>query len=255
MFTRLLIFIVATLIVAWLGTVAWAGNYQFVTFQFPPLEYATDDGKAGGIAVEIVTNVMQTLGHDVTITVYPWTRALKMVRTGNADAIFTAYKNADREKFLDFSRQVLFPQVVYFYKNRRSAVNFTGDLASVKSKRIGVVSTISYGANFDQYKSNFILDKAHRLEHNFQKLLLNRVDLVPSNVYVAEYTLQRMDLGNQIVRLPHKIESVPSYIAFSKFRNLENLRDQFDGQLAVMKSNGAYARIIGKYNIEFIDSK
>lgn len=232
-----------------------AESYNFVTFQYPPLEYSTDDGEADGIAVEIVTQVMHALSHDVAITVYPWTRALKMVRTGKADAIFTAYKNTDREKFLDFSRQILFPQVIYFYKNRKSTVEFSGNLAFLKAKRIGVVSTISYGVLFDQFKPNFILDKAHKLEHNFQKLLLNRVDLVPSDVYVAEYTLQRMNIGDKIVRLPHKIESVPSYIAFSKRKKLVTLRDQFDTQLALMKTNGTYAEIISKYNIKFIDTK
>lgn len=231
-----------------------AEHFQFVTFQFPPLEFSAEDGTAQGIAVEIVTHVMHALGHDVAITVYPWTRALKMVRKGQADAIFTAYKNAERERYLDYSNQVLFPQVVYFYKNRDSNIEFNGDMASLQQKRIGIVSTISYGLVFDQARSNFILDKAHKLEHNFQKLLMNRVDLVPSNIYVAEHTLRRLNLGDKIVRMPPKIESVPSYIAFSKKRHLTELRDQFDKQLASMKASGKYGTIITNYNITFIDT-
>lgn len=248
MHLRQIIIITATLFISMPSAPVFADAYAFVTFQYPPLEFAGENEKAEGIAVEIVANIMEALGHEVEITVYPWTRALKRVREGAADAIFTAYKNAERETFLDYSRQVLIPQVVYFYQKRGSAVQFDGSLESVKTKRIGVVSTISYGDKFDRFKTNLVIDKAHKLEHNFFKLLLDRVDLVPSDIYVAEYTLGRLNLGDRIVRLSPGMENVPSYIAFAKKRNLAALRDRFDKQLSLMKETGEYAEIIGKYD-------
>ena len=232
-----------------------AEKYRFVTFQYPPFEYANPDDAAEGIAVEIVTNVMHALGHEVEITVFPWTRSLNMVRIGTADAIFTAYKNAEREQFLDYSRQVLIPQVVYFYKRRDSNIQFTGALDGIKHLRIGVVSTISYGRRFDDAKGDLLIDKARILEHSFEKLLLGRVDLVPSSHYVADYTLSKLRLGDKIVRLPQKIESVPSFIAFSKIRGLSKLRDEFDRQISIMKQDGSYADIVNAYNAYISESK
>ena len=226
-----------------------ADNYSFVTFRFPPLEYGGDDGKAQGITVEIVRKVINNLGHNVEIKVFPWTRALMMVRKGTADAIFTAYKNPEREKFMDYSNQILFPQIVYFYKKKGVKIDFDGDLKTLKNIRIGVVSTISYGKKFDQIKSKLNLDKANKLEQNFEKLLLGRIDLVPCNVHVAEYTLHHLGWADKIVRVSLKIERVPSYIAFSKKRNLEALRDQFDQEIEKMKINGEYGKILNKYGV------
>ncbi len=247
--TRLIIGLSALLLILSIHSRVLSDSYVFVTFQFPPLEYEGLEGKANGIAVDIVARVMKNLGHQVEIRVYPWTRSLKMVRNGGADAIFTAYRNSQREIFLDYSRQVLFPQVVYFYKRKDAPIDFDGHLATVKEKRIGVVSTISYGEKFDLYKSLLNFEKANKLEHNFGKLLLGRIDLVPCNVYVADYTLGKMGLAQQIVPLSPAIENVPSYIAFSKKRNLTQLRDQFDRQLVQMKANDEYADILRKYGI------
>lgn len=233
---------------------AAAESYHFVTFQFPPLEYAVDDMTPEGIAVDIVRAVMSELGYEVTISIYPWTRALHMAQTGAADAIFTAYRNPERERYLDFSKEVLFPQVVYFYKRRGDSITFAGDIQSMAGLRIGVVSTISYGRIFDQARPALSLDKARTLENTFEKLLRQRVDVVPSNIYVADYTLKKLGLTDRIVRLPHAIERVPSYIAFSKKRHLTALRDQFDAQLAAMKQRSAYDRIVSRYNVHLLQA-
>ena len=230
---------------------AAADEYLFVTFEYPPLEFEGDQGLAQGIAVEIVRDVMHNLSYGVQIQVFPWTRALDMVRFGRADAIFTAYKNPAREQFLNYTKEVLFQQEIYFYRKKGSLVDFNGNLASVQDKIVGVVSTISYGRMFDSTKPDLDLDKANRLEHSFQKLVMGRIDLVPSDIYVAEHTIQTMGLAGKIERLPRMIESVPSYIAFSKQRNLTHLRDQFNRQLSKMKANGAYAGILKRHGIRF----
>lgn len=226
-----------------------AAQYQFVTFHYPPLEYATDSQNGAGGIVEIVKQVMDNLGNQVTVKAYPWTRALKMVRTGEVDAIFTAYKTPDRENFMEYSNEVLFPQSVYFYKRKGDTTTFNGNLNSLKAKKIGVVSTISYGQIFESNKPHLQLDRATNLEHSFNKLLKKRIDLVPSDLNVAEHTLKKLGLSDEIIRLPVKLESVPSFIAFSKKRNLTDLRDKFDQELRNMKQSGDYFKILKQYNI------
>ena len=44
---------------------AWAVEYFFVTLEFPPLEYTGEDGTPQGIAVDLVTRIMNNLGHTV----------------------------------------------------------------------------------------------------------------------------------------------------------------------------------------------
>ncbi len=229
---------------------AWAEDYSFVTLEFPPIEYTAPDGKVEGIAVEIVTHIMNRLGHTVHIKAYPWTRAMEMVLRGDADAIFTAYKTPERVIALNFCTETLLPQVIYLYKKSGVDIDFDGDLETLKGKRIGVVSTISYGVRFDQYKNMLHIEKANQLEQNFQKLLLGRLDLVVSNIYTGEYTIRKLGFGDKIEKLPKEIESVASYIAFSRKRNLTRLRDQFDEQMAEFRKTEEYARILSRYGVD-----
>lgn len=226
-----------------------AEQYDFVTFHYPPYEFATENLHAEGGIVQVVEAVMSNLGHQVRIRAFPWTRALKMVRTGQADAIFTAYKTPQRETFLDYCNEVLYPQSVYFYKKKGGVSVFEGDFKALRSKKIGVVSTISYGRIFEQHKNDLQLDRATHLAQSFDKLMKKRIDLIPSDRNVAEYTLAKLGISNEIVRLATKLESVPSYIAFSKKRDLTSLRDDFDGELAMMKQTGEYQAILRENGI------
>ena len=71
-----------------------------------------------------------------------------------------------------------------------------------------------------------------------------------SNIHVADWELQKVQLREEIVRLPHEVERVSSYIAFSKQRSLTTLRDQFDQELRNLKASGEYDEVIRKYGIE-----
>lgn len=230
-------------------SIARGEQYSFVTFHYPPYSFATEHLHAEGGIVEVVKAVMSNLGHQVNIRAFPWTRALKMVRTGRADAIFTAYKTPERKQFLDYSKEVLFPQSVFFYKKEGETSAFEGDLEALRSKKIGVVSTISYGGIFEQHKRDLQLDRATHLTQSFNKLMKERIDLVPSDRNVAEYTLKKLGISDEIVRIATKLESVPSYIAFSKKRNLTILRDDFDRELVKMRQTGEYQTILRENGI------
>lgn len=241
---KILLFVCTALWISASNSTASADEYRFVTFNYPPLEYEDQNRRPQGIAVNIVSHIMAAIGHRVRIEVYPWTRALDMVKNGRADAIFTAYKNEQREAFLDFSREVLILQEVYFFKRKNQPIEFAGDYQNLKKYTIGVVSTISYGPLFDAAKEVLDIDRSSRLEHGFQKLRLGRIDLLPSDTLVAGYTLKSMGLTGVIEALPPRIQSVPSYIAFSKRRQLGALRDQFDQQLIEMKASGVYDAMV-----------
>ncbi len=230
---------------------AFCGDYLFVSLEFPPLEYIGDNKEPTGIAVDVVKTIINSLGHTVTVKIYPWARALKMTETGKADAIFTAYKNPERETFLDYSKSVIVHQTVYFYRKKGSSINYDGDLKKLRPYRIGVVSTISYGKKFDEAKSMLQLDRVNKLEQNIKKLMIGRIDLTLSNAYVGDYELKKMSLQDQIEKIPTQIQSIPSYIAFSKVKKLTALRNQFDIELEKMKQSGEYAKILKQYGVEF----
>jgi len=221
---------------------------ELVTLQYPPYEYE-EDGEIKGIAVEIIREGFSRLGYDVCITLYPWTRALNMVKNGDADGIFTAYKTDERLEFADYSNEVLIQQSVSLFVIQGSNIKFDGDLDNVRKYSFGVVRDVSYGEKFDtMFKNNeFAYEETNTGESNLQKLINGRFDILISNTFGALSIIKKEHISDQVVELKPVVESVPSYIAFSKKRNLTDLRDEFDEILIVMKNDGTIDSIINAY--------
>jgi len=224
---------------------------EIVTLEFPPLETAGRDGVPEGAAVDVVSEIFRNLSLPINIRVYPWTRSLQLVREGKADAIFTAYRNKQREKFLDYTNEILVNQVVSLYVKAGSKHQFKGDFSALRGKVIGVVSTISYGEVFDRAVLKYALkvDRVNEFQQNLKKLVSGRVDYVVSNRYTAAVELERLGLTGEIVELPVPVEVTPSYLAFSKARRHQKLLQRFDAALVKLKESGRYSEIMARHKV------
>ncbi len=234
------------------GTVV-ADNYHCVSLQYPPLIHQDDDGKVDGLAVELVTAVFKRMGHSVSVEVLPWARSLALMKAGERDCIFTIFRNAEREAFLDFNQHSIIPQVVYFYAQKRAQLKFDGNMGLLLQYRIGTVNKINYGPKFEENRSKMLLEEVGSLEQNFQKLALGRIDLVPSNFYTASFTLEQAEVkpyARHLVKLPVPLDTVPSFIGFAKERKLQALAAQFDVELKKVVRSGLYQKLLKKYNIQ-----
>lgn len=225
---------------------AMAATLELVTLQYPPYQYE-ENGQTKGVVVEIVKEVFLRMQQPVNITLMPWARSLKMIEVGTADAIFTAYKTAEREAFADYSKEVLMPQVVSLFVLNDSHIKFDGDLQKLANYSFGVVNNVSYGDVFDNAVKNKLIkvpDVAYTGEQNIEKLLVKRFDILVSNKYGALYILKRKNALDKIKELAPEVQAIPSYMAFSKKRNLNLIRDKFDEILLEMKKDGTYEKIM-----------
>lgn len=232
---------------------AGAATYKCVALHYPPLIHHDSQHQPAGAAYAIVQRAFQQLGHTLTVDIYPWNRAHAMIRAGEADCIFTIFRSAERESYLDFSNESLLFQPIYFYARRGRAIHFDGDLEAVKGLRIGTALGVNYGPKFEQMRPNLAIEAAATLELNFKKLSLGRIDLVVSNGYTALSTLDTPALraeADKIDRLPVPIDHVPTHIAFAKARNLTALRDAVDAQLRKMAVSGETRQLMESYAID-----
>lgn len=235
-----------------LSLASHAERYEFVSTSYPPLMIPPSANKeASGIAVDVVREVMSALGHDVTINLYPWARALHAVQNGDADAIFTIYKTPERENYLDYSHEVLANQSLYLYKTERlSGFKFTGNMLTLENKKIGIIRDKSYGRKFDSFLKKYNVELTTTLEQNFKKLLTNRIDFTISNKFEGDYIASQLGITKKLIREPQPIESIPSFIAFPRAKHLQSLRNQFDAELIRIKENGIYKKILSSYGVQ-----
>lgn len=243
---RLFIVLAATLVMT---SLVQAKTLRLVTLEYPPYEY-TQDGKLKGLAVDVIRRTFKEMNQPITIEVLPWARAMRYIKEGSRDAVFTAFKNPERERFADFSNQVLMQQAVSLFVRKDSKISFDGDLRELESFSLGVVRKISYGLKLDNaIKANTFkrVEEANEGTQNFGLLLKRRVDMVASTQYGGYHILKKLDRENDVKELPISVQNLPSYIAFSKERKLTQIRDKFDKTLARLKQNGEYQQIIDDY--------
>jgi len=226
-----------------------AQTLRLVTFEYPPYEY-TDKGELKGMAVQVVKMIFKQMNQDITIEVLPWARAIKYIEDGSRDGIFTAYKNPDREKFADYSKEVLMPQTVSFFVKKGRNISYDGDLNKLSSYSIGVVRKISYGQKLDAAIENNgfkRVEPVNDVTQNFRKLIKGRIDIIPNSKYGGYHILKKLNQTNEVSVLPVNIQSVPSYMAFSKKKNLTHIRDKFDKILRELKKNNTYSNVLKNY--------
>ena len=231
------------------ASVACAGTLVLAAADTWPTAYLVD-GRPTGMLVDLVTEAYHRAGHSVEVKVMPWARCLKDAETGEVDGVFSSFKLPERERFLAFTNEPLAIQVIAFFARSGSTQSFDGDLAAVRDARIGVITGTSYGEQFDAAVRKGVLqdvEKTNSIESNLKKLVLGHVDLVPSYRYVALATARRLQLLAQIREMSPPLDSVPTYLAFTKVRNLSKQSEEFDAALASMKQDGTYDRIIGRY--------
>lgn len=222
-----------------------AADLHLVTLEYPPFEYR-EGGEVRGVAVDIVREAFRRMGHTVSIKVLPWPRVLWMVERGAADGFFTTYRTPEREVWADYSREELVPQVTSLFALRDAKIPYHGDLAELSGQAVGVVMKVSYGSRFDQAVRDKVLPRVLESvdgETNFRQLFAGRVSVVASNRDGAHFILRKMGKEAEVRELKPPLESVSSYIAFSKRNNHTALRDRFDRVLREMKADGTWERL------------
>src|SRR5271156_6187220 len=83
-----------------------AAPLQLVTDQWIPYENLSD-AEAPGFSTEVLKQVFAATGQQVSFEEFPWARAAGLVFRGERDAIFTAFRNDEREHFCHFPDEPL----------------------------------------------------------------------------------------------------------------------------------------------------
>ncbi|BDQ65546.1 hypothetical protein DIY08_16675 [Shewanella xiamenensis] len=96
------------------------------------------------------------------------------------------------------------------------------------------------------------IDCGQNSEQNIKKLIAKRVDLVINSTDVGLATLKKIDADNVVRLIMPEIDTIGSYIAFTKVRDYTELSDKFDYVFNGMIIDGTIERIKEKYgsNIE-----
>ncbi len=224
-----------------------AETLEFVFSDFPPFEY-TENNTVAGINKEIIEEACRRLEITPVFTQLPWKRALKYAKEGQADAIFSLFKNDERVQYYNFPEENINTVKMVLITNRENDIEIKS-MEDLKGKVVGVYLGSSYGEKFDSAEW---INKtpAATNESLLRKQVVGRTDVVVIDERMAKYWCKKIDAENKFKTLSFTVTENPTYVAFSKASEKEsgkNIAQKFSEVLKAMRNEGFMEEVNKKY--------
>ena len=220
-----------------------------VATESAPTSY-TAEGKQTGFLVDIMREAFRRAGRPLEIRFLPFARCLEEAKDGRADGVFVVYRTPQRESFFNFSDEVVLILRESLFVRKGDAVSVESGFGSLSDKRLGMVNQTWHGARLGQAMSDGVIEHvefANTFDAAVRMLAEGQVDVVAAFRDAFLGTARGIHLDGEIEELLPPIDEEPSYVAFTKTRDMNEVRRAFDNALHEMKKDGTYARIYVKY--------
>jgi len=228
---------------------------------FPPFEFV-EDGEVKGIDVEVFGLVMQRLGIPYEVQLLPWTRALKLVETGDADVLLTATYSKERGEFayytpdqIEFLETNKIPKAyisksnwVFFIRNIHQDTFIFESLEQIRDDkyRIGFNANYAYGPKI--LGAGWDTRVYQTTEENFAALAEGKIDMYLSDDVVGLWVLEKMGLQDQVGYIEKPVITLVYNSPFSTdYPNLKEIWEQTNQELEKIHQSGEYDEIYDSY--------
>lgn len=227
---------------------------NIVTDEWSPYEFKA--GESGneyisGFSTEIIMAVLKKMNVPINnrIKQYPWVRADKMVREGDADLLYTAANSEEREKETHYVYEPLIESSWSFFIRKEDEGKIKYDsFEDLKGHKIGVVRGYAYTPEFwDYIKKENSFEEVNVDELNIKKLIGKRFNIIIMDYVNGLSLLKNMGLTDKIVVLPKPLKRISLYAVFSKKTIDKDFVDKFTAELKAFKATQDYKTIYEKY--------
>ncbi len=214
---------------------------------FAPYSWRDEEGKMRGLMVDVMDRVGLELGVQVHHEGYPWLRAQKLVRAGQADGFVTVPTRERRaytrvvEAPVAFSPLTLFTQTGHPALARLNQARALSDL-----KAFTILDYIGNGWG----KENLVGFKVHltsNVDNVFKLLAAGRGDLMITDPLVASFKLAQLGLAGTITEVPLQLELTPLHLCIANSSPFAARVDELTRILARLRQSGELARMEARY--------
>jgi len=211
-----------------------------------------EDNVPKGIDIQIVSELFFRVGRAYSIECLPWKRALSYLKSGEADALFSAYKTPERQEFATYLEHPLHYSVFSAFTQKGHEFEFSGT-EDLNGKRVGMALGYSVNPEFDAAKSDnkFAVVETTSTSAGLQMLMDKRVDVYINAKEVVLYRAWKMGLDRKVVELPHPLHQPrPAYLMLSKAAHIPEQRKllkDLSRELDKMWRDGSIDQIIQSF--------
>ncbi|MBN6791724.1 transporter substrate-binding domain-containing protein [Pseudomonas fulva] len=199
------------------------------------VDYTNADGT--GVAWDVMRKVFQPAGIEVVPQSAPYSRAIGLVKRGEADAWVGSYK--------DESEDNLYPRW-HFDVDHIYALGLASKpaptLATIGDYRLAWVRGYAYGKYLPRVRE---FREIQRREGILPMLEHDRVDFYVDAMTEVDYVIGQSSQPDRF-RRTHVVE-LPMYLAFARSQRGEALRDVFDKRMAELVRSGELKPIFERW--------
>ena len=187
--------------------------------QHPPYSFLDNDNKQSGIYVETVKAVLESQEQfDYRIELYPWSRALHMIKTGAADAIFPPHYFPEKRKYISQYSLPILEEKVKVYRRSQFLENVNLNKLSNKHWELNLSEAhfaISRGVRMGGNTFWELVDKGEisitetmGVSQALKMLLINRADCHINDSYTVKWYLNKLNLLGQFKNTKNVVKVV-----------------------------------------------
>jgi polar amino acid transport system substrate-binding protein len=222
-------------------------TFRFGGDDFAPFAYM-NNGKVTGLSVDILRIILKELQIPDTIKIYPWARVYRMALKNKNTLIFTVARTEERESLFKWLGPIA-PGEMSLYKLKRRKDIKINNFEDAKRYITGTI--IGYAVEKDLLDMGFEhgknLDSVSTDIQNFERLYINRIDLITSSDFVVAHTVKgtkySLDDFEKVLVIDDKYDF---YYAFNKETD-DEIVNRFQRVLDAMRADGRYDNIVNEY--------
>lgn len=218
------------------------------TIRIATVEYPPSFLKNGtGAGADMLTELLDKMGYDIAIKLYPLGRVINMVNSGEIECAFLFPQTAPK---VTVPIPLYYSSTVFIYKKSRfpDGVSFN-TLSDLKSYKIGALTNSKWMIKLLQEDAGLKLDFAPGNDMNMKKLYAERIDLLPST-HISAMSLIELVFPDKKEEFgltkPFGITSV-CLIFSTKYPGNQNIIDDVKRKFAETDMRDILQRHFGKY--------
>jgi len=205
------------------------------------------NGVPSGLFADVLRQAMANAGWRVEFRVRPWARCFDEVRNGESDGLFSIYRLDERERSLLYSDVPLFVAEEHVYVARGQAFDARRWRDALKGKRIGIINGSYHGKAFAEAEAQHLFGEIERVTSTdslVEMMAAGRIDAIFSTNELMTHAEAGTGKGEEIARTEPAIELMPTFLAFTRKRDMTAIRNAFDAELRKMKTDGRYEALL-----------
>lgn len=225
------------------GGAAGPGRLSLICDEWPPYQIVKNN-QISGFSAAVVSTVLQRMGvAEIELSVYPWKRAVMMMKRGAADGLFSANYTKPRTAFARYPDEAIVQAPWVIWTREEDGLTFDSwkDLAGLS---VGLVRGYSYTPEFWQFvRDQACYEEVVDDEQNFKKLSAGRVDVIVAELGNGRYLLKRLGLKGIVPLTRHPVKVDGLYLIFSRTKVPDSFVQRFSRELARFKQTPLYRQL------------